>query len=456
MNKNRPVSAPKPVKNPVPMGKRDIIRFTVPVVIDNFATTSIGLLYSALVGKISSSALAAVGLANSTINVLISACAVLTTGSAILMARHVGAGDREEASRTIEQSILFTALMSGLIAFVTIVLANPIMQLLIRTDDASIFGECVLYFRLLMISFPFLLIYNMLVSVLRGAGNSRSPLIASVLLNLVQIAAAYLCINVLGLDLIGAGIAFIVCRIFGCAYMFIAALRTHGKFQIVLKNLLRPRFDIFKRICRVGIPVSGEGVFINSGYLIANSMVVGLGTYYASVYQVINTLQTFTNILHAICNATVLTLAGQFLGAGEPEKAKKCTIIVWIAGTAGTFLISLGVCLAGTYLCGLYSNDAQVVADAAKNLWWVLGMSTVCVTTNVIDPALRAGGDTKFIMYNVFFAIWIVRLGLTYLLCYVLDWGIAGIYLGNLANLTERSIAGWIRFLQGKWQKIKV
>lgn len=85
MNKNRPVSAPKPVKNPVPMGKRDIIRFTVPVVIDNFATTSIGLLYSALVGKISSSALAAVGLANSTINVLISACAVLTTGSAILM-----------------------------------------------------------------------------------------------------------------------------------------------------------------------------------------------------------------------------------------------------------------------------------------------------------------------------------------------------------------------------------
>ena len=99
--------ASKTIKNPVPMGKRDILHFTIPVVIDNFATTSIGLLYSALVGKISSSALAAVGLANSTINVLISACAVLTTGSAILMARHVGAADREEASRTIEQSIFF-------------------------------------------------------------------------------------------------------------------------------------------------------------------------------------------------------------------------------------------------------------------------------------------------------------------------------------------------------------
>ncbi|MBQ1505107.1 MAG: MATE family efflux transporter [Oscillospiraceae bacterium] len=447
-----------PISSSAPsvIGRRDIVRFIIPVTIDNFATTSIGLLYSTLVGKISSSALAAVGLANSTVNVLISACAVMTTGSAILMARHVGGRDREEASRTIEQSILFTLVLAGLIAVLTIALAVPIMHLLIPTDDASIFRESVLYFRLLMISFPFLMIYNTLVSVLRGAGNSRAPLIASVLLNLVQIAVAYLCINILGLDLIGAGIAFIVCRVFGCGYMFLAALHSHDRFKIELRNLIKPRFDIFRRICRVGIPVSGESVFINSGYLIANSMVVGLGTYYASVYQIINTLQTFTNILHLICNATVLTLVGQFLGAGQPDKAQKCTVIVWFAGTGGTFLISLIVCLAGKALCGLYSTDAQVVADAAKNLWWVLAMSTVCVTTNVIDPALRAGGDTKFIMYNVFFAIWVVRLGLTYLLCYVLDWGIAGIYLGNLANLTERSIAGWIRFATGKWKKIKV
>ena len=66
---------------PSVIGRRDIVRFIIPVTIDNFATTSIGLLYSALVGKISSSALAAVGLANSTVNVLISACAVMTTGS---------------------------------------------------------------------------------------------------------------------------------------------------------------------------------------------------------------------------------------------------------------------------------------------------------------------------------------------------------------------------------------
>lgn len=444
------------VKKPVTIGKRDIVRFTVPVVIDNFATTSIGLLYSALVGKISSSALAAVGLANSTINVLISACSVLTTGAAILMARHVGAGDREEASRTIEQAILFTTLMSGIIAILTIILASPIMRVLIQTNDSSIFDECVLYFRLLMISFPFLIIYNMLVSVVRGSGDSRSPLIASVLLNVVQIAVAYLCINVLGLDLIGAGVAFIVCRIFGCGYMLLAALHAHTKFQIVVRNLLKPRFDIFKRICRVGIPVSGEGMFIQCGYLIANTMVVGLGTYYASVYQIINTLQTFTNILHPICNVTVLTLVGQYLGAGQPEKAKRCAYTVEIIGTIGTFIISTGVCLAGMKLCGLYSSDPEVIADAAKNLWWVVAMSTVCVTTNVIDPALRAGGDTKFIMYNVFVAIWIIRLGLTYLLCYVLDWGIAGIYLGNLANLTERSVAGLIRFSRGKWQKIKV
>ncbi len=436
--------------------KRDILRFILPVTADNFATTAIGLLYSALIGRISASALAAVGLANSTLNVLISACAVMTTGSAILIARHVGARDREETSHTVEQAILFTAVLAGIIAVLGAVFARPAMLLLIRTDDAVILQESALYFRLLMIAFPFLMLYNVLVSVLRAAGNSRSPLIAALLLNVVQIAAAWLCINVLDLDLIGAGLAFIACRLFGFAYLLIAALRTHERFRIEIRRLVKPRFDIFRRICRVGVPVSGESLFINLGYLIANSMVVGLGTYYASVYQIINTLQTFTNILHLICNATVLTLAGQYLGAGQPDKAQKCTVLVWFAGTAGTFLISLGVCLAGQALCGLYSADAQVVADAAKNLWWVLAMSTVCVTTNVIDPALRAGGDTKFIMINVFFAIWVVRLGLTYLLCYVLDWGIAGIYLGNLANLTERSVAGWIRFATGKWKKIKV
>jgi len=427
------------------------LRFAVPVIIENTATTVIGMIFSMVIGGISASALAAVGTGNQIVTLLTTTLAMLTMGSAVLVARYVGARDVVRTSATVEQSILMTAVLSGLITALVIVFARPILRLLLPGAEEQLFAETTVYLRTLMLSFPFLMLYNVLVGILRASGNSRASMYVAIGMNVVQLLCAWVFLKVFKLDMLGAGLAYVICRLFGALVILFFVLRGSSNFHVHVPNLLRPDMGICKTVMRVGMPMTFEQVSIQGGYMLANTMCVGLGTRAASIYQIVNTLNNFAGLPQGICMAVVMTVVGQHIGARRKAEAKRSSMLISLACLVLCVSLGLIIGIFGEKLSMLYTADPSIAKTCSVLLWMMLVYQITGSLINTVDPALKVGGNQRYVMLYNSLGVWAVRLPLSWLLGYVLDWGIYGIYIANLISLTVRASCGLIRRCRANW-----
>jgi len=432
-------------------------RFIFPIIWEKVFTVIIGLVSSALIGGISSSALAAVGIVNTMITTLSAGCSgIVVVGSSVLVARSTGARDVNETSRTVEQSTLLAVVMGTVVGLAVFFCSRWIMQFLMPTAEAALFQEAVQYTRLMAISFPFILVLDMLSGVFRSAGQSRVPMVAAVLLNLVQIFLAWLLIRVLKLDMLGAGLSYIGCRVFGAVFIGILIFRALPAVHLIAQNFFRPDGVILRRILRIGMPSALEQVSVQAAYLIANSIIVGLGTQAASTYQVVSTINSFCTIPQAIGGPIGVTLIGQALGAKEVSGARHKSLVLLAVIMGTQLLFGFTAAVGGRGFSGIYSTDPAVISQSVTLLWAMFIINIFATSINVIDPILRTGGDTRFVMIYTVVCVWIVRLGLTLLFCSHMHMGLFGVYLANGIALALRAIIGLLRFASNKWIHAKI
>jgi putative MATE family efflux protein len=404
-----------------------------------------------LIGKISGSALAVTGISNTAFTFVISAFAMLTNGSAILTARMIGANKNDEASEIIEQSMSFAAVGSIAMTIIFELCASVIIRILIPNADEMLLREATSFFRIIALSFPILLVFTVLSNVMRSAGNSIIPMATNILMNLVQLLSSYLLINVCNLKMAGVGVSYIIGRFFGMAVILFAVLHSDYNFHISLKKLFKLKYAIFKKIFKIGFPISIESSLVQGGYLAANVMAVGLGIRNATTFQVSNTINTFFSLPQGVCSTVSMVTAGQLIGAKEYKKAKKNVWNILYISLAATMIISLPLTLCGKYVASFYSEDISVIAESAKMLWVLLVITVPAVFINTFDPALRTGGDPKFVMSNAIFGVWLFRIPLTYILCYRMNMGVFGILLANLISLMIRGTSSVVRYQKGNW-----
>lgn len=427
------------------------LRFTFPVIAENTLTIFVGLVFSQIISTISGSTLAAIGMANVVMTTVFSLFSMVITGAAVLVSRQIGAGEGAQAADTIEQASFLAIVTTVLITVASVLLAQQTMRLLMPTAEDVLFGETVRYYRVLMLSLPCNVLYSVLSGVCRSMGDSRNPMLATVMMNLAQILFAWLFIRVMGLGEIGAGLAHVGCRIVGAGLMLWVLLRSHRFFVLKIRNFFRPRWQTCLRILRIGVPVTIESVFVQVGYLLGNSMAIALGTFECGVYQVLNTLNTFVSLPNGICSVVALAAVGHLLGAQRPVDAKKAGHLVWAAGIGAVLVLGVVCVLLGDPLSALYSADAATVSMSASLIWILVIMDVAGVSINSIDSQLRAGGDVRYVMTVTLVAVWGIRLPLTYLFCFVLDFGVPGIFWANTISLYFRAILGFIRHCGNKW-----
>ena len=431
-------------------------RFMLPVMLENIFSIFISMAFSRIISGISGSALAAIGMANTIMNVIYGAFAVVITGGAVLISRHIGAGDRKQAASTTGQAITFAAVSSLAVTLLCIVTSRWVLRLLMPTAEDALFDEAVRYYCFLMGSLPFHVLIGVLGGAMRAMGNSRMPMIVGVITCGLLWVFGWIFVVLIPLVEIGAGLAYICCRVVGTGIALYALMHDHRYFTLRIKDLLHFDLSIIRRIMNIGLPVAAETVFCSLGYMLANSMSIALGTMEASTYQIMNTLNGFIGLPQSICNVVALSVVGRLIGAQDFKGARKNGRTIWLVGLGANIVLGTIITVFATPLSGIYSADPDVIALSSKLMWILIVMGLPAVSINAIDAQLRAGGDVKYVMMSTMTGVWLIRLPLTYLFCFVWDLGVLGIYGANTIALYYRAALGLLRHRTDKWLTKKV
>jgi putative MATE family efflux protein len=307
------------------------------------------------------------------------------------------------------------------------------------------------------ISYPMLAIYNAGAAVSRAIGSTRISLFIAIIMNVVNIAADYILIIVMELDVLGAGIAMLLARTAGALVISLFLLNMNN--QVNIRGLFRFSLDfgIIKRILGIGIPSGIENGLFQFGKVLVTGLVSSFGTASIAAYAVSNNISNFINVPSGALGLAMITVVGRCIGANDVKQARKYTLKLMGVAYAGMFITaSISFFLANTIL-GWYglTDETNQMAFVMIRMFAVFA-ALFHISSFCMPNALRAAGDVKFTMTVSIICMWAVRVTLSCILGLWSGMGVVGVWLAMCLEWTVRSVIFLLRFRGEKWYQHKV
>jgi putative MATE family efflux protein len=426
----------------------------MPAVGEQILTLLVNLVNTILVGHLGAAALTAVGLSGTISMIASSFYSAVATGGTALVARSVGARDHATATRAAEQAVM-VALGLG-VASMAVLLPLVRQTLLLMGAEPEAVAQGMRYLPFLAATMPFMALLLVGNAVLRGSGDTRTPMFIMSGMNAVNLSVSYLLIRGVGplpeLGVMGAGIAVGTVRVLGGLAVLTVLLRGYSRIRI---RRLFNRLDmtILRRLLQIGLPAGGEIMLMRVAFLAYTRSIASLGTVAYAAYIITQRVEQFSSMPAMGFAAASTTLCGQALGAGEPDKARASVFrAIEIAGTYSLLMASITFLFPETML-RIFTNDAAVIAKGIMPLRLVALVQPFMAISFSLSGALRGAGDTRATMLVTGIGAWFVRVPVAILSVTVLGWGLSGVQASMTLDWLSRLIMYSWRFRPRGWQR---
>ncbi len=450
------LTAVRSIARPEPASvRRRVLSLAWPAVIEQLLNMSVGLADTYIVGHLGAAQLAAVGLSMQTLAVFWAVFGAIGVGSTALVARHVGAGEIQEANRVAQQSVLL-ALLTGAVAAVFLWLGAPLFLTWLGAEP-EVVTLGTQYLRAVAATIFMNSVLFVASAVLRGSGDTRTPMLVMLVVNGVNILVAYVLANGVSpfpaLGVLGTGIGAASARGLGGLIMLAALVKGRGLIKVGL-TLARPDSSVIGRILRIGLPTAGEQLLMRFGQVTVTTFITGLGTVaYAAHLVAMNSLSVAYMPGWGFALAAT-TLVGQELGAQRPDRASQsgyeAARMVAIIMTVMGFAVSL----MSTQVMGIFTSDPAVIQAGAPALR-IAGLAIPLVGLSfTFAGGLRGAGDTTSVLVILGASIWAVRVFNAWWLSGM--FGLVGVWVAIGLDFAVRAMAMWVRFRSGRWKLIQV
>ena len=437
------------------------MRLAWPVVVQQVSFSMVQLVDTALVGHLGEDALAGVRLAGQIFWFSQAGMVAVGVGSTAIIARNVGAGNAHLASRTLQNAILMSLLWGVFVGLAMWFLGGWGLGALGAETEAK--HEGTTYLRAAAVGMPFWSMVFAGNASQQGAGDTRTPMMTGIVINVANMIIAYTLINGVGpapkLDVLGSGAGFTGAAIIGCVLVLgILALRREGLRWAPLQLFSLHPADA-RRVLNVGIPAGVEQAQFNVAFMIYTRIIASLGTTALAAHGVTLAIQSLTfNVGFALSVATS-ALVGQSLGARKPDVAEKAA---WLTtGYSLVFMTAMGILmmLFGRQITDVFvgGEKAEEVVDIGRKLLFIFAFALPGIAVSLcLGGALRGAGDTRIVLFIMMGSTWIVRLVPAYVFAITLGMGVPGAWLAAIMDINFRSLLMFLRFKQGKWKEIAV
>jgi putative MATE family efflux protein len=430
-----------------------VLSLAWPAIVENVLQTLVGFVDTLFVSKLGLISVSAVGITQTILQVYFAIFMAIGVGTTALIAKHVGANRLPDAREVAKQSILLSSGLGLLFGLITLFFAEPILKLM--GSGPAVLHQGTIYFTWVAIPSIFMSLMFGLGSMLRGAGDTVSPMKAGLWMNAIHLLLDYILIFGLGpipkLEIVGAAIATVLSRVFGVVllYMYLKKSKTQigqewqGGWAVNKKILLS--------IAGIGTPAAIERLIMRFGQVLYFGLILSLGTYTFSAHLIAGNIESFSYLPGYGFAVAATTLVGQQLGANRRKDAITYGYISVLL--AITFMATIGVALffGGEWAAQYFTHDPSVIHQVGVALKIDAFTQIPLAIVLVLTGALNGAGDTKWPMVSTAIGIWIVRVIGVYLLGKALGWGLAGVWLAILLdNLWRAIFLGW-RFYSKKW-----
>jgi putative MATE family efflux protein len=417
----------------------------------------VGLVDMLMVAKLGATAVAAVGTGGQILGAAMVTMTAVGTGTMALIARHVGAGEHDEAEHVHGQSIVVAFLSSVAVIAPIIFFATGIVNLFGVEPAVATMGAD--YTRIVMLSIPLAATLFVVGAAQRAAGDMRTPLGIGVIVNLINVFLNWVLIfGNLGAPAFGvAGSAIATAIAFGSGAIISITLGVLNRLRISLHlRDLRLQFATIQRILRIGYPAAVEQAMMQVGFLFYLGFAVRYGTEAVAAYFIGVRILALSFLPGFGFGAAASALVGQNLGARQPEEAASAG---WIATWMSVAMMSVGgvaIAFFAEDVAALFVDDPVVISNT---VWFIymLGVSQPLMAIDfTLGGALRGAGDTRFPLFTVLIAFFVGRLGLSALVVFVFDLGLTWLWATLIADYLIRAVLKSWRFRQGGWATIRV
>jgi MATE family multidrug resistance protein len=438
-------------------GLREVASLAWPVIVSQMSSTLMGVVDMAMVGQLGATELAAVGFAHIWTWTLFSVFIGTASGVQTFVAQHHGAGEEARCGRWLWHALGALLPLATLVA-AAVGAAGPFL-LAALAPSPGLQAQALAFLPGRMVALVGVVVAFSWASFFRGIGDTRTPMLSSVLANLVNVVLAYgLIFGELGLPQLGvagSGVAMAAGEWTAALFLGSAALRRSVRTRYGTAPRA-PRALELRRVLRTGLPIGGQWLLDMSAFALFTTLVARMGDASMAASQAFISLLSLSFMQASGISVAAATLVGRYVGAGDPAAAERSfRTALGLAGALGLVVGTLFLTIPDVLL-GLFSHDAEVVTLGGPLLLLGAGFQLLDAFGITASGALRGAGDTRWPFVAQASLAWFVFLPAAWLLGVACEGGLTGAWAGGLVYVTGLALAFVGRFRAGSWRQIRI
>jgi putative MATE family efflux protein len=429
-----------------------IFQFAAPMLLGNIFQQLFSVVDSIVVGKfIGKEALAAVGASFPVLFMMVSMIIGIVMGTTVVISQYFGAKDFVKVKRAIDTMYIYSVVAGAIATAAGLVFAGPLLRLLGTPEE--IMPQAILYLRIYFSGIIIFFGYNGTSAVLRGLGDSKTPLYFLIIATVANIILVLLFVAVFNWGIAGAAYATLLANglAFGLAIYWLNS--THKLIRISITGLHFDR-EVFRQSLRIGLPTGIQQTLVAIGGLALMGIVNRFGTNVLAGYSVASRLDSIALVPAMSFSQALSTFVGQNIGANKLQRIRTGLIATVKMSGIVTIITSAIIVICGHLIMSLFTNDAEVIRIGDQYLTIVSIFYLLFTLMFIYNGIMRGAGDTLLPMFFSLISLWLIRIPLAWYLSRKI--GVIGIWWAIPVGWLIGLVFSFSYYKTGRWKRKSV
>ena len=424
--------------------------FTLPLIGANLLQILYGMVDLYIVGRFAETAdVSAVSVSTTVLSAFLMFLIGLAVGGTVVVGQKFGAGEKEALSSVAATAFSLAWIVGAAVMAVVAVIARPILGW-INTPEQALRGATS-YILICSVGYVFQSVYNMLAGILRGMGDSKSPLLYVAVATVVNIVSDYILVAVFGLGAAGTAIATVFAQLLCMLFAIFHVKKRDFPFDFRLKSYRLVKKDA-AALFRTGIPIALQQALVLFSFVIVAAIINRHGLYASAAAGILDKVFLFATIPTNAFHASISAMVAQNIGARSEERAIRCLRY----GLLFSFLFAFAFFLTGVFFPAqtlrIFTADSGVVAEGVQYYAGYKYDYLICSVAFCINGFINGTGHTKLTLIANLISTYAVRIPACILVGTVWQFGMRGIGYALPAATVVQVVIGAAFFLSGRWK----